>query len=1127
MEDIIDIIVTETTNLITITSSGSDEVIDVNIIDNREDIVLNVTPSVVEININSLTSNFGVAWGQITGTLSNQTDLNTALGLKADLVGGKVPSSQLPSYVDDIVEVANYAALPATGETGKIYITLDTNFMYRWSGSTYIEIKDSSAVWGAITGTLSSQTDLQNALNAKFDDPTGDTTQYIAGDGSLITFPISGQAGTLVREVRNTTGATLTKGTIVYISGATGNKPTVSKAIATGDSTSAQTFGMCQANIANNSNGYVVCVGDLAGLDTSAFTEGNQLYLSSTTAGTYTTTKQLAPAHLVYIGIVTRAHPTLGQIEVNIQNGYELYELHDVSITSESDNQGLFYEASTDLWKNKSIATVLGYTPANGANYLPLAGGTMSGAIVGTTATFTNAGTGVGLGVTLSNASGDGIKITHSAGRAFNIQSSGSGFGILINNETASTSAPFTIQKQGASVITLTDAGAGTFNSSLTASSFVKTSGTSSQFLKADGSVDSSTYVKGSGTATYLASWTSTANTLTDSFISFASNITSVEGMGLSSLNGIEINGNYGGGAGGLKIKSYDETTGKAYINFINDGGVFRLGIEGSTGGGILPGSTAYATVLTSGLTAKNLEFGTNNAKRLTLDGTTGAATFTSTISATGATLTGALSGTSATFSGNIRGAKLSLGTATTTYPINVEDGTQSNSYFTLFNTIGTAGATAGLRFGIANGTLTTGGAAEIVSRGLTASDAAMDLKVMYNYSLVNALTLGSNGAATFSSSVTATQMVVGNTSFNGVLSVVGNGATNGLTVKSAGNVGTYPFRVTWSGGTDGSMFCVNDSGNVGIGTTSPSEKLHIAGPDNNVFLNEATSGNYAINRLKNSTYTVDFGVDSSGMYLDGSTGSTRFYAGASERMRITSDGLLQFSTTSVVPTTNNAIYSYASNGYMYIQGGSTGVALAGSGDRNNAVYVNTSINSILFHTNGAGERMRITSGGSVLIGVTDEDALGGITIRPTGTTMVFNNLNTAPTVMSFQYNSSAVGSITRTTTTTSYNITSDYRLKEDLKTINGLDIVNKIKVYDYKWKSEDTRMDGVMAHELAEVLPYAVTGVKDGEQMQSVDYSKIVPVMVQAIKEEDTKIITLQNKVNQLEIEIQTLKNK
>ena len=131
MEDIIDIIVTETTNTIEITSQPTDEIIDVNIIDNREDVTLNVTPTLVEININSLIGNFGINWGEITGTLSNQTDLNTALGLKADLVGGKVPSSQLPSYVDDVVEVADYASLPATGEAGKIYITIDTNYIYR------------------------------------------------------------------------------------------------------------------------------------------------------------------------------------------------------------------------------------------------------------------------------------------------------------------------------------------------------------------------------------------------------------------------------------------------------------------------------------------------------------------------------------------------------------------------------------------------------------------------------------------------------------------------------------------------------------------------------------------------------------------------------------------------------------------------------------------------------------------------------------------------------------------------------------------------------------------------------------------------------------------------------------
>jgi hypothetical protein len=59
---------------------------------------------------------------------------------------GKVPSSQLPSYVDDVVEAANFASLPATGETGKIYITLDDNKTYRWSGSAYVEISASLAL---------------------------------------------------------------------------------------------------------------------------------------------------------------------------------------------------------------------------------------------------------------------------------------------------------------------------------------------------------------------------------------------------------------------------------------------------------------------------------------------------------------------------------------------------------------------------------------------------------------------------------------------------------------------------------------------------------------------------------------------------------------------------------------------------------------------------------------------------------------------------------------------------------------------------------------------------------------------------------------------------------------------
>jgi hypothetical protein len=75
------------------------------------------------------------------------TDLKGANNGLAELDGaGKVPSSQLPSYVDDVVEYATLSAFPVTGEAGKIYLALDTNLTYRWGGSSYIEISPSLAL---------------------------------------------------------------------------------------------------------------------------------------------------------------------------------------------------------------------------------------------------------------------------------------------------------------------------------------------------------------------------------------------------------------------------------------------------------------------------------------------------------------------------------------------------------------------------------------------------------------------------------------------------------------------------------------------------------------------------------------------------------------------------------------------------------------------------------------------------------------------------------------------------------------------------------------------------------------------------------------------------------------------
>jgi len=101
-------------------------------------------------------------------TPENSANRGVANGYAPLASDAKVDAAYLPAYVDEVLEYANLAAFPVTGASDKIYIALDTNKVYRWSGSTYIEVAANSGVWGAITGTITNQTDLQNALNLKY-----------------------------------------------------------------------------------------------------------------------------------------------------------------------------------------------------------------------------------------------------------------------------------------------------------------------------------------------------------------------------------------------------------------------------------------------------------------------------------------------------------------------------------------------------------------------------------------------------------------------------------------------------------------------------------------------------------------------------------------------------------------------------------------------------------------------------------------------------------------------------------------------------------------------------------------------------------------------------------------------
>jgi hypothetical protein len=227
-----------------------------------------------------------------------------------------------------------------------------------------------SVAWGAITGTLSAQTDLQTALNGKFDNPTGTTADYIDGTGGLQVFPTLTSADKMVTVGRNSTGSTLYAGTIIYISGSTGNRPNYVKAQANSEATSAGTFGVIQADIPNNSDGNAVTIGTLSNLDTRSvathpFTtdtlvDGDTIYLSPTTAGYITRVKPSAPNHLVYIGKVVRTSPTNGTIVYRIQNGYELDEIHDVAISSVANNDLIQYDSATSLWKNETLSNGTG-----------------------------------------------------------------------------------------------------------------------------------------------------------------------------------------------------------------------------------------------------------------------------------------------------------------------------------------------------------------------------------------------------------------------------------------------------------------------------------------------------------------------------------------------------------------------------------------------------------------------------------------------------------------------------------------------------------------------------------------------------------------------------------------------
>lgn len=1140
----------------------------------------------------------------LTGITSS--DVTTALGYTPENVAnkgvnngyaslggdGKVPSSQLPSYVDDVIEVSSFGTLPATGETGKIYITLDTNKIYRWSGSVYVEVSSSAAVWGGITGTLSNQTDLQTALDAKQDDLNG--TGFVKASGTTISYD-------------NTT----------YYP-------------------------------ASNPNGY------------------------TSNTGTVTSVAMTVPSAFSVSGSPITSSGTL-------------------AITG-AGTTAQYVRGDGTLATLPDIAGFVPYTGATGNVNL----GTHT--IIAAKGTFSSSG------------SSDTVGITHSSGSgiSLNIIKGGSGEGIYVNKTSGSGNAVTII---------------GTLN----ATTLVKSGGTSAQFLKADGSVDSSTYLTSASLSGYVAtsgdqtiSGTKTFtgfglfdNTIfikQDSSVSFLAGYNSIDSdstgiifslpagnMAKFILTSLSASRDYTlpNASGTIALTSdipslagYVATTGdqsiSGYKTFTT--GVLANLLKFNESGGFnnIPGytqigGTADNFIFINGAGTKQAQFIYNSGggNNYTLPTGNGTLALTSDIhnavtigTANGLSLstqvlslalastsaTGALSSTDwNTFNGKQNALTNPVtGTGTSSYlpkftgtsaignsllydtgsalligatsasdasskleligsgPIGLKvksTGANGNNTFLSIesskewrlltnrgdliggnqgdliirnNTDGInhiilnqggsttfAGALSGtsasfttnLNWGSTSGSyMRTVGGTQIFASSYTGSNylysGSDTFRINNQADTATLFTLTNTGAATFSSSVTAASATLSSTASN-KLTLSGGSTQNGLTLSEISGHGNNFYLFNGDGGLGNGFGIYNNTtstlpfhisnGGISIFSSGLSRML--------LFNSTNASGPYAAWQRNGSdefyigkSNAIGGGSGFYDLYTNSAGGGLRFFTNGagSPALTITTGQSIGIGTT---PSGNwgsrsvlqlggfgtslsgfnggggatNLSHNAIANAFNYtylINGGATSQYMDGS----DIVWANapsgTAGNAITFS-----ERMRIDTSGRLLVGTsspissasnTSIGATFGLTfnwLAVTDSNYIQRSNNSQGDYFSFYRGSTYTGSISVLGSTTYFNATSDYRLKEDLKNINGLETVNKIKVYDYKWKESDQRMDGVLAHELAEVLPYAVTGVKDGDKMQSVDYSKIVPVMVQAIKELKAELDTLKNK--------------
>ena len=307
------------------------------------------------------------------------------------------------------------------------------------------------------------------------------------------------------------------------------------------------------------------------------------------------------------------------------------------------------------------------------------------------------------------------------------------------------------------------------------------------------------------------------------------------------------------------------------------------------------------------------------------------------------------------------------------------------------------------------------------------------------------------------------------------------------------GDSGTHYIRARGSSTAGNNNLLIQAQNDIRFGSgSSETERVRI-GSEGNLALGGTNTAAYA-----SQAHFFIGGVGD--IYADTGTGSGKS---------------LSISNNAYINTSGNWVYratDKASNIYQY--DGITGFRYASSGTAGNTITWS--------------EAVRITNDGFVLIGTTSTTPHTnlGIGLRPDAGILVgvdgthaaiFSRHNSNGECVRFQKGTADVGSIDVTGSSTSYNTSSDYRLKENVVAISdGITRLKALKPYRFNFKAEpDKTVDGFFAHEVSPIIPEAVTGEKDAEDMQQLDYSKLTPLLTAALQEAVTEIESLKARLD------------